>query len=142
MLKQFETLRDLIQSTIKDDAITLGIFLLILGALMLLNILLGSITAWAWGEWKTKKFWLGILKAILTGLCMVVFMVILEILPLALERVKIEIPKEFVTFLQLVLLVWVSVQKYVKSIYEKFKEILGNTDSKLKEEVVEQSEVE
>lgn len=120
---------ELIRSTIQEDAITLGIFLLILGALMILNILLGSIEAWVWSEFKTKKFWVGVLKAVLTGICMIAFMVILEIVPLVLERVKISVPKDFVTFLQLVTLVWVSVQKYIKSIFEKFKFLLGDTDT-------------
>lgn len=124
---------NIILNTLKDDIITMGIFLLILGSLMVLNILLGSIMSWAWGEWKTKIFWQGILKAILVALCMTIFMIIVEIIPIALERVDIKLPQEFVTFIQLIALIFVSIKKYVKGIYDKFLVLLGNTDEEVQE---------
>lgn len=120
-------------STIQYDIVTLGLLMLILGTLIVINTLLGTITAWSFGEWNTKKFLTGILKNLLVALCMALFFIVLEILPVALARAGIIIPSEVVTIIEVFGLVAVAIKKYVGDIYSSFAKILGVS----KEEVAE-----
>lgn len=119
--------------TIENDLITLGLLMAILGTLIVINTLLGSINAWQWGEWKTKKFWQGILKNLLITLCLALFFITLEIIPLALERTGIIIPSELVTILEVLAMVVVCIVKYVKDIYSAFMVLLGVTKEEIEE---------
>lgn len=113
--------------TIERDLVTLGLLMAILGSLIVINTLLGSINAWAWGEWVSKKFWQGILRNVLIALCLALFFIVLEIIPLALERTGIIVPSELVTTLEVLVMVIVCIVKYVKDIYSSFMKLLGVT---------------
>lgn len=117
--------------TIENDLITLGLLMTVLGALIIINTLLGSITAWQWGEWKTKKFWQGILRNLLIAICLFMFFVVLEIIPSVLSRTGIIIPSEIVTIIEVFAMLVVSIKKYVIDIYSSFKALLGVEDEEV-----------
>lgn len=118
--------------TIENDLITLGLLMIVLGTLIIINTLLGSITAWQWGEWKTKKFWQGILRNLLIAICLFMFFVVLEIIPSVLSRTGIVIPSEIVTIVEVFAMLVVSIKKYVIDIYSSFKTLLGASDEEIK----------
>ena len=114
------------------DLVTLAMLMSLLGILILINTLLGSITAWQWGEWVTKKFWQGLLKNILIAACLFLFFMVLEIIPTVLSRTGIIIPSEIVTILEVFAMLVVSIKKYVLDIYATFKKLLGASDEEIK----------
>ena len=69
-----------------ENLTTLAYMLAMLGVLIFINTLLGSINAWNFGEWKTKKFITGILKNLLIALCMALFFIVIEFIPVVLAR--------------------------------------------------------
>lgn len=111
--------------SIQYDMLTLGLLMLILGALIVINTMLGTITAWTFGEWSTKKFFTGVLKNLLIALCMALFFIVIEVLPVALKRAGIIIPTEVITVIEVFGMVAVAIIKYIKDIYSSFIKILG-----------------
>ena len=119
-------------SSMEYDLVTLAMLMSLLGILILINTLLGSITAWQWGEWVTKKFWQGLLKNILIAACLFLFFMVLEIIPTVLSRTGTIIPSEIVTILEVFAMLVVSIKKYVLDIYATFKKLLGASDEEIK----------
>lgn len=111
--------------SIQYDMLTLGLLMLILGSLIVINTMLGTITAWTFGEWSTKKFFTGVLKNLLIALCMALFFIVIEVLPVALKRAGIIIPTEVITVIEVFGMVAVAIIKYIKDIYSSFIKILG-----------------
>ena len=114
------------------DLVTLAMLMSLLGILILINTLLGSITAWQWGEWVTKKFWQGLLKNILIATCLFMFFLTIEIIPTVLARTGIIIPSDIVTVLEVFAMLVVSIKKYVLDIYATFKKLLGSSDEEIR----------
>ena len=114
------------------DLVTLAMLMSLLGILILVNTLLGSITAWQWGEWVTKKFWQGLLKNILIAACLFMFFLTIEIIPTVLARTGIIIPSDIVTVLEVFAMLVVSIKKYVLDIYATFKKLLGSSDEEIR----------
>lgn len=119
-------------SSMEYDLVTLAMLMSLLGILILINTLLGSITAWQWGEWVTKKFWQGLLKNILIAACLFMFFLTIEIIPTVLARTGIIIPSDIVTVLEVFAMLVVSIKKYVLDIYTTFKKLLGSSDEEIK----------
>ena len=119
-------------SSMEYNLVTLAMLMSLLGILILINTLLGSITAWQWGEWVTKKFWQGLLKNILIAVCLFMFFLTIEIIPTVLARTGIIIPSDIVTVLEVFAMLVVSIKKYVLDIYATFKKLLGASDEEIK----------
>ena len=119
-------------SSMEYDLVTLAMLMSLLGILILINTLLGSITAWQWGEWVTKKFWQGLLKNILIATCLFMFFLTIEIIPTVLARTGIIIPSDIVTVLEVFAMLVVSIKKYVLDIYATFKKLLGSSDEEIR----------
>lgn len=119
-------------SSMEYDLVTLAMLMSLLGILILINTLLGSITAWQWGEWVTKKFWQGLLKNILIAACLFMFFLTIEIIPTVLARTGIVIPSDIVTVLEVFAMLVVSIKKYVLDIYATFKKLLGSSDEEIR----------
>ena len=119
-------------SSMEYDLVTLAMLMSLLGILILINTLLGSITAWQWGEWVTKKFWQGLLKNILIAACLFMFFLTIEIIPTVLARTGIIIPSDIVTVLEVFATLVVSIKKYVLDIYATFKKLLGSSDEEIR----------
>ena len=119
-------------SSMEYDLVTLAMLMSLLGILILINTFLGSITAWQWGEWVTKKFWQGLLKNILIAACLFMFFLTIEIIPTVLARTGIIIPSDIVTVLEVFAMLVVSIKKYVLDIYATFKKLLGSSDEEIR----------
>ena len=119
-------------SSMEYDLVTLAMLMSLLGILILINTLLGSITAWQWGEWVTKKFWQGLLKNILIAACLFMFFLTIEIIPTVLARTGIIIPSDIVTVLEVFAMLVVSIKKYVLDIYATFKKLLDSSDEEIR----------
>ena len=119
-------------SSMEYDLVTLAMLMSLLGILILINTLLGSITAWQWGDWVTKKFWQGLLKNILIAACLFMFFLTIEIIPTVLARTGIIIPSDIVTVLEVFAMLVVSIKKYVLDIYATFKKLLGSSDEEIR----------
>ena len=119
-------------SSMEYDLVTLAMLMSLLGILILINTLLGSITAWQWGEWVTKKFWQGLLKNILIAACLFMFFLTIEIIPTVLARTGIIIPSDIVTVLEVFAMLVVSIKKYVLDIYATFKKLLVSSDEEIR----------
>lgn len=119
-------------SSMEYDLVTLAMLMSLLGILILINTLLGSITAWQWGEWVTKKFWQGLLKNTLIAACLFMFFLTIEIIPTVLARTGIIIPSDIVTVLEVFAMLVVSIKKYVLDIYATFKKLLGSSDEEIR----------
>ena len=119
-------------SSMEYDLVTLAMLMSLLGILILINTLLGSITAWQWGEWVTKKFWQGLLKNILIAACLFMFFLTIEIIPTVLARTGIIIPSDIVTVLEVFAMLVVSIKKYVLDIYATLKKLLGSSDEEIR----------
>ena len=119
-------------SSMEYDLVTWAVLMSLLGILILINTLLGSITAWQWGEWVTKKFWQGLLKNILIAACLFMFFLTIEIIPTVLARTGIIIPSDIVTVLEVFAMLVVSIKKYVLDIYATFKKLLGSSDEEIR----------
>lgn len=132
---------EVIFNTIQNDLITLGMLMFILGSCMIVNLLLGSIIAWNFADFQTRKFWQGVLKCILVAICMAFFLLILEIIPLVTERIGIQIDSDLPTTLEVLLIGWVSITKYIADIYNKFKSIFNVTQEEIDPYKYEESEV-
>ena len=119
-------------SSMEYDLVTLAMLMSLLGILILINTLLGSITAWQWGAWVTKKFWQGLLKNILIAACLFMFFLTIEIIPTVLARTGIIIPSDIVTVIEVFAMLVVSIKKYVLDIYATFKKLLGSSDEEIR----------
>ena len=119
-------------SSMEYDLVTLAMLMSLLGILILINTLLGSITAWQWGEWVTKKFWQGLLKNILIAACLFMFFLTIEIIPTVLARTGIIIPSDIVTVREVFAMHAVSNKKYALDIYATFKKLLGSSDEEIR----------
>lgn len=125
---------DLILKTIEEDAITISLLMAVVGVLMIINILLGIVLAGVFGieKWSWKKFWQGLVKLFVFVLCVYAYCIVLDMLPLIFERVKIAIPKDIITILQVMGVFVVMIVKYCKDVYQKILEI-----TKVKKEEVD-----
>lgn len=117
---------------IENDLLTLSILLSIHLSLILINTMLSSISAWNFGDWNSKKFWTGIIKNILIAVCMILFFLVLEVLPFALQRTGIIIPNDLISILEVLGMIVVCIVKYVKDIYKQFMKLLGVTEEEVK----------
>lgn len=117
---------------IENDLLTLSILLSIHLSLILINTMLSSISAWNFGDWNSKKFWTGIIKNILIAVCMILFFLVLEVLPFALQRTGIIIPNDLISILEVLGMIVVCIVKYVKDIYKQFMNLLGVTEEEVK----------
>lgn len=110
---------------IKEDVLTMAMLLGCLGGLEVLNIVLGAVMAGLSQDWSWKKFLNGVINAILVALCLLVFCVILDVLPMILGRVGIVVPEDLITMAQVLAVVGVAIKKYASDILQKITDILA-----------------
>lgn len=117
---------ELVIKTIQEDAITISLLIAVVGVLMLINILLGTILAGVFKveKWDWTKFWQGFIKLLVFVLCVEAYCVVLDIIPLIFERIKIAIPKDLVTAIQVIGVFVVLVIRYCKKVYNQILEIV------------------
>lgn len=113
-----------------DNLITVFYMLGILGIMIAVNTMLGVVIANKTQKFSRKKLFKGIGKAITIVVCTMLFCLTLELVPVVLKRVDINIPTDLITVLEIVLTTLTAYKKYAIDCFDKFKKIL-----KVEEEV-------
>ena len=104
-----ETILKLIQEALQENLETIVLMLIVVGSLNVVNIVLGTIVGTFTDKFDVKKFFFGILKAFIVGLCIVVFCYTLNLFALTLQLTKdITISADFISTVEVftILIVW------------------------------------
>ena len=113
---------EIIREAVEENLETIILMLIVVGSLNVVNIVLGTIVGTLTEKFKLKKHLFGILKAIITGLCIFVFCYTLNLFALTLQLTKdITISADFITTIEVftILVVWAI--DLGKDIVEKIK---------------------
>lgn len=117
-----ETILKLISEALQENLETVVLMLIVVGSLSAINIVLGTIIGTFTTEFNVKKFFFGILKAFIIGLCIFVFCYTLNLFALTLQLTKdVTISSDFITTVEVftILIVWAI--DLAKDIIEKIK---------------------
>ena len=117
-----ETILKLISEALQENLETVVLMLIVIGSLSAINIVLGTIIGTFTTEFDAKKFFFGILKAFIIGLCIFVFCYTLNLFALTLQLTKdVTISSDFITTVEVftILIVWAI--DLAKDIIEKIK---------------------
>lgn len=98
-----------IVGAVQENLETIFLMLIVVGSLNAVNIILGTIVGTFTENFKGKKFLFGILKALITALCIFVFCYTLNLFSLTLQLTKdITISTDFITTVEVftILVVW------------------------------------
>lgn len=99
--------------------------LCMLGIVIFINTMLGIIIASNNNEFKFKILFKGVLKALLIGICLLLFSISIELLPLILNKINVTISESITTVLELTLTIFTAYKRYAMDCYQKFKKLLG-----------------
>lgn len=108
-----------ILKTLADNLLTLILSLVLLGGLMLTNMILGAIMSATIGEFDKSRFFRSLVKALLIVLSVCVYYCCLELMPMLLTKVGIDVPSDLVTTIEVLLIVVASFTKYAREIFQK-----------------------
>lgn len=117
-----ETILKLISEALQENLETVVLMLIVVGSLSAINIVLGTLIGTFTTEFDAKKFFFGILKAFIIGLCIFVFCYTLNLFALTLQLTKdVTISSDFITTVEVftILIVWAI--DLAKDIIEKIK---------------------
>lgn len=107
-----------------DNLITVACMLGVLFIMISINTVLGVVLANKKQKFDSKVLVRGVLKAIVITICILLFCFTLELIPIILGRVDIEVPTNLITILEIVLTTLTAYKKYALDCFEKFKIIL------------------
>ena len=132
-----------ILETLANHILILIASLCLLGGLMLTNMILGGVMSATIGEFDKARFGRSVIKALLILFAVCVYYACLELMPILMTYVGIEIPEDLVTTVEILLIVVASFTKYAKEIFSKLLTLFDVTKVE-KETVIEvrQSDVE
>lgn len=111
-----------------DNLITEFLLLIMLGIMIIVNTTLGTFIGTKQSKFDKEKFTKGILKAIVISFCILLFLLTLELVPIILGRVGIEIPTDLITALEVVITTLTAYKKYALDCFNKMKKILGTEE--------------
>ena len=123
---------------IKDDLVTALMGTAILFVLFIINTLLGIYKGTKLEGFKIKKLIEGILKNIFCLLIpLFMFYVVLDFIPIWLERIGITGLQGIVSFLEAMGVIAIAIRNYITDIYEKYLAIYGVNKEDLPEQQIE-----
>ena len=102
----------------------------ILGLTILINTILGVFISSTKKEFNIKKLFLGILKSLVIGICLFLFIISLEIMPPLLSKIGVQIPDGIPDALEIIIICLTVYKKYAIDCFSKFKIILNGGDEK------------
>ncbi len=108
-----------ILETLANNILILLASLVLLGGLMLTNMVLGAIMSATVGEFDKERFWRSVVKAVLILFSVCIYYACLELMPILLTKVGIEIPQDLITTIEVLLIIVASFTKYAKEIFNK-----------------------
>lgn len=122
----------IILETLAENLLTLLLSLVLLGGLMLTNMILGAIMSATIGEFDKERFLRSVVKALLIVLSVCVYYCCLELMPMLLTEVGIDIPADLVTTIEVLLIVVASFTKYAREIFQKLLTLFDVTKAESK----------
>ncbi len=108
-----------------DNFITTTLFLLVLSLLFIINTVLGILIGTKTEGFNLKKLLYGILKGIIAAICVIGFCFAIEITPVILKRIDIELPSDIITFVEFIGISTTAYKKYSLECFEKIKKIFN-----------------
>ena len=108
-----------------NNLITTIYMLILLAIVMGINTILGVVIANTKVEFDKKKLFKGIVKALIILICVLLFCICIELVPMVLARVGIEVPGDLVTVLEIILVTLTAFTKYATDCFDKFKMIIN-----------------
>lgn len=132
-----------ILETLANHILILLASLVLLGGLMVTNMILGAVMSATVGEFDRARFGRSIIKALLILFAVCIYYACLELMPILMTYIGIEIPEDLVTTIEILLIIVASFTKYAKEIFSKLLTLFDVTRVE-KETVVEvvESDVE
>lgn len=122
-----ETIIQTIQKAMQENLETVVLMLIVVGSLSGINIVLGTIIGTFTDKFDVKKFFFGILKAFIIGLCIFVFCYTLNLFSLTLQLTKdVTISTDFITTVEVftILIVWaIDIAKDIVAKIKSMKEL-------------------
>ena len=106
-----------------DNFITSTLFLLVLCLLFVINTVLGILIGTKEEGFRIKKFLYGLLKGGIAAICIMGFCFVIEITPVILKRIDIQLPSDIVTFVEMMGITLTAYKKYSLECLEKIKKI-------------------
>lgn len=107
-----------------NNLLTVSYMMILLGIVIVINTVLGTLEANKKQEFNFKKLLNGIFKAIIITFCVLLMSLSLELLPFVLGRINIEIPSDFINVLEIILTTLTAYRKYALDCFDKFKKLL------------------
>lgn len=123
---------NLIKVDLENALIGLGVLLVC----YITNMVLGAVMSATVGEFDFKRFLKSIIKGILIALSMLVFVIVLNIIPLWLERINLinaSPLKDVINVIQVITILVVSITKYCKEIYDKLLTLFDVKEEEVKQ---------
>lgn len=105
----WSTVVKVITEAVQENLETIILMLIVVGSLSGINIVLGTIVGTFTDKFNVKKFFFGILKAFIIGICIFVFCYTLNLFALTLQLTKdITISTDFISTVEVftILIVW------------------------------------
>lgn len=130
-----------ILQTLANNILILLASLVLLGGLMLTNMILGAVMSATVGEFDKARFGRSIIKALLILLSVCVYYACLELMPILLTYVGIDVPEDLITTIEVLLIIAASFTKYAKEIFNKLLTLFDVTRIE-KETIVEVKETD
>lgn len=112
-----------------NSLITVFYMLMMLAIAIISNTILGAVIANRKEEFDVRKLFQGIVKSILIAFCMLLLCVTLELLPIILNKIGIEISNDLITIMEIVSITVTAYKKYAVDCVDKFKIILNIKES-------------
>ena len=118
----FQNVIKVIVEAMQENLETIFLMLIVVGSLSVINIVLGTIIGTVEDGFDAKKFFFGILKAIIIGVCIFVFCYTLNLFALTLQLTKdIVISADFITTIEVFVILVAWAYDIGKDIIEKLK---------------------
>ena len=123
----WSTIIQTIEKAVQENLETIVLMLIVVGSLNAINIVLGTIIGTVQDKFDAKKFFFGILKAFVIGLCIFAFCYTLNLFALTLQLTKdITISTDFISTVEVftILIVWaIDIGKDVIAKIKSMKEL-------------------
>lgn len=108
-----------------NNLLTTTLMLTLLAIVRAIDIILGVIIANNKLEFDFKKFLKGIGKSLVILLCVLLFCICIELVPMVLARVGIQVPEDLVSVIEIILVTLTAFTKYATDCFDKFKIIIN-----------------
>lgn len=112
-----------------NNIVTIIYMLIMLGIAIISNIVLGVVISNKKTKFDKGKFFKGFGKAFLISFCMLAICFTLELVPIILSRIGIDVSSDLITIIEVVLITFTAYKKYALDCVNKFKIILGIKES-------------